>query len=216
PVLFAQGADPDTDAQQVESLQPIGGSSTQPSETQTLAPLAVQGQVVNSADAPTTGHSAGATRGATKTDTPLIQTPQAIDIVTRAQIEDQGADSINQALRYTPGVFTGLAGSSARQTVVSLRGFPGGDVNNTFLDGLRLANDPGAYSNFLIDPFFLKRIDVVKGPSSVLYGRTMPGGLVNMVTKKPRDERQGLIRLHGGSSDTYGAGLDLAGPLPDA
>src|SRR5699024_395213 len=106
---------------------------------------------------------------------------------------------------------------SSRQTTVALRGYPGGDVNNTFLDGLRLQNDPGAYANILIDPFFLERIDVAKGPSSVLYGRaSQPGGLVNFVTKKPLDERQALLRLRVGSFDTYGFGFDVTGPLPDA
>ena len=183
--------------------------------SETLAPLTVQGQAVNSADAPTTGYSADATRAATKTDTPLIQTPKAIDVVPREQIEDQGARTINNALRYTPGVFTGLAGSSSRQTTIALRGFPGGDVNNTFLDGLRLANDPGSFTNIQIDPFFLERIDVVKGASSVLYGRAQPGGLVNFVTKKPLAEQQGRVQVYGGSFDTYGAGLDVTGPLPN-
>lgn len=177
-----------------------------------LAPLVISGETIIGGD----GYAVDLSRSATKTDTPLLATPQTIDVVTRQQIEDQGARSVSDALKYTPGVFTGLAGASSRQTAVSIRGFPGGDVNNTFMDGLRLLNDPGSYSNFLIDPFFLQRIDVVKGPASVLYGRTMPGGLVNMVTKKPLNKRQGLIRLYGGSYSTYGAGVDFTGPLPDA
>src|SRR5699024_4295541 len=162
------------------------------------------------------GYAVDAGSSATKTYTPRIETPQIVNVVTRDQIEDQGADSINQALRYTPGVFTGLAGASSRQTTVALRGYPGGDVNNTFLDGLRLQSDPGAYANILIDPFFLERIDVAKGPSSVLYGRaSQPGGLVNFVTKKPLDEQQALLRFRLGSFDTYGFGLDVTGPLPN-
>ncbi|MES1926230.1 TonB-dependent siderophore receptor [Salinisphaera sp. T31B1] len=183
---------------------------------QRLAPLVVSGSGIAGADEPTQGYVVDSSQGATKTDTPLIRTPQTVDVVTRDQIEDQGALTVNNALRYTPGVFTGLAGSSSRQTTVSLRGFPGGDVNNTFLDGLRLANDAGAYSNIQIDPFFLERIDVVKGPSSVLYGRAQPGGLVNFVTKKPQAEQQGLVRFYGGSFDTFGGGFDVTGALPDA
>ena len=221
PVLaLAQAGDTDGGAQRTESLGEIGGGGSGAATndrlgSQSLDPLMVQGEAINSADAPTTGYSADATRAATKTDTPLIQTPQAIDVVPREQVEDQGARTINNALRYTPGVFTGLAGSSSRQTTIALRGFPGGDVNNTFLDGLRLANDPGAYSNIQIDPFFLERIDVIKGALSALYGRAQPGGLVNYVTKKPLAEQQGLARVYGGSFGTYGAGLDLTGPLPN-
>lgn len=219
-IALAQSGNPDADAPKAESLGTIGGDGSSGERnprlgSQSLEPLMVQGEAINSADAPTTGYSSDATRAATKTDTPLIQTPQAIDVVPREQVEDQGARTINNALRYTPGVFTGLAGSSSRQTTIALRGFPGGDVNNTFLDGMRLANDPGAYSNIQIDPFFLERIDVIKGALSALYGRAQPGGLVNYVTKKPQAEQQGLVRVYGGSFDTYGAGIDLTGPLPN-
>ena len=221
--VFAQNGDQENGAQRTESLPAIGVDGSQESQdksngrlgSQSLAPLMVQGQAINSSDAPTTGYSSDATRAATKTDTPLIQTPQAIDVVPREQVEDQGARTINNALRYTPGVFTGLAGSSSRQTTISLRGFPGGDVNNTFMDGLRLANDPGSFTNIQIDPFFVERIDVVKGATSALYGRAQPGGLVNYVTKKPFAEQQGLARVYGGSFGTYGAGLDVTGPLPN-
>lgn len=226
-VVFAQAGDRGDDAQRTESLPAIGVGASDNGQrdgqdndqrnnrlgSQTLAPLTVQGEAINSADAPTTGYSADATRAGTKTDTPLIQTPLAIDVVSREQVEDQGARTINNALRYTPGVFTGLAGSSSRQTTIALRGFPGGDVNNTFLDGLRLANDPGSFTNIQIDPFFLERVDVIKGALSALYGRAQPGGLVNYVTKKPQAEQQGLVRVYGGSFDTYGAGVDLTGPL---
>jgi len=198
------------------TLCPTIAVAAQENNAQTrLAPVTVQADAVIGADEPTDGYATESSRSATKTDTPLIRTPQTVDVVTRDQIEDQGALTINNALRYTPGVFTGLAGSSSRQTTVSLRGFPGGDVNNTFLDGLRLQNDAGAYANIQIDPFFLERIDVVKGPSSVLYGRAQPGGLVNFVTKKPQAEQQGLLRLYGGSFGTFGGGFDITGALPD-
>lgn len=218
--VLAAGNDANRE-QQAESLPAIDSEASNAAPlnsrlgSRTLVPLTVEGQAINSSDAPTTGYSADATRAATKTDTPLIQTPKAIDVASREQIEDQGARTINDALRYTPGVFTGLAGSSSRQTTIALRGFPGGDVNNTFLDGLRLANDPGGFSNIQIDPFFVERLDVVKGASSVLYGRAQPGGLVNFVTKKPLAEPQGRVRLQGGSFDTYSAGIDITGPLAD-
>ncbi|MBS63740.1 TonB-dependent siderophore receptor [Salinisphaera sp.] len=220
-MALAQAAGGQPGSQQPESLPVIDAGAAPTSErnerlgSQTLAPLMVEGEAINSADAPTVGYSADATRAATKTDTPLITTPQAIDVVPREQVEDQGARTVNNALRYTPGVFTGLAGSSSRQTTIALRGFPGGDVNNTFMDGLRLANDPGSYSNIQIDPFFIERIDVIKGALSALYGRAQPGGLVNYVTKKPLDEQRRMVSVYGGSFGTYGAGLDLTGPLPN-
>lgn len=186
----------------------VAGGSTQ------LGTVHVQGQYPG-ADAPTRGYTAHTSRGATKTDTPLLETPQTVDVITRQQIADQGSRNINDALRYTPGVFTGTAGASTRQDTIQLRGFSGGDVNNAFLDGMRLLSDPGAYSNFQIDPHMLERADVVKGPSSVLYGRAQPGGLVNYTTKKPLAERQGHVQFYGGSFNTFGGGIDLTGPLPD-
>ncbi|MES1946963.1 TonB-dependent siderophore receptor [Salinisphaera sp. C84B14] len=220
-IALAQAAEGASGDPQTESLPMIDAGASPERErnerlgSQTLAPLMVEGEAINSADAPTVGYSADATRAATKTDTPLITTPQAIDVVPREQVEDQGARTVNNALRYTPGVFTGLAGSSSRQTTIALRGFPGGDVNNTFMDGLRLANDPGGYSNIQIDPFFIERIDVIKGALSALYGLAQPGGLVNYVTKKPLDEQRRMVSVYGGSFGTYGAGLDLTGPLPN-
>lgn len=69
------------------------------------------------------GYAVDFSRSAIKTNTPLIETPQIVDVVTRQQIEDQGARSVNEALAYTPGVFTGLAGASSRQAAVAIRGF---------------------------------------------------------------------------------------------
>lgn len=180
-----------------------------------LEAIRVRGHYLG-AYAPTDGYTVGTSRGATKTDTPLVQLPQTVDVITRQQLSDQGSRNINDSLRYTPGVFTGVAGASARQDAIQLRGFSGGDVNNAFMDGMRLLSDPGAYSNFQIDPFMLERIDVIKGPSSVLYGRAQPGGLVNYTTKRPLAERKGQVQVYGGSFDTFGGGVDVTGPLPDA
>ncbi|MGL9723221.1 TonB-dependent receptor plug domain-containing protein, partial [Sodalis sp. (in: enterobacteria)] len=93
------------------------------------------------ADAPTAGYTAKNSTGATKTDKPLITTGQSISVITRQQIDDQGAMDLNQALNYTPGVFTNFAGAATRFDTISLRGFHGGDVDNTFLNGLRVMSD---------------------------------------------------------------------------
>ncbi|GAB3670627.1 TonB-dependent siderophore receptor [Salinisphaera aquimarina] len=192
------------------SLAQSNGSQSQ------LAPLVVSGSEIGNADAPTEGYTVDSSRGATKTDTPLIETPQTINVITREQLDNQASTNINDALRYTPGVFTGLAGASKRSDTVALRGFHGGDVNNTFLDGLRLQTDPGSYSAVQIDPYFLERIDVVKGPSSVLYGRAIPGGLVALTSKKPQFEDKRQVRIYGGSHDQIGGGLDVTGPIGDS
>jgi iron complex outermembrane receptor protein len=66
-----------------------------------------------------------------------------------------------------------------------MRGFNDGSVDNIYVDGLKSMGDNGTYSTMQVDPYFLERIDILKGPSSVLYGRSSPGGLVALTTKKP-------------------------------
>ena len=68
---------------------------------------------------------------------------------------------------------------------VAMRGFNDGSVDNIYVDGLKSMGDNGTYSTMQVDPYFLERIDILKGPSSVLYGRSSPGGLVALTTKKP-------------------------------
>lgn len=107
---------------------------------------------------------------------PLLETSQSVSVVTRAQMDDQGARSVAQAVRYTPGLMSAPYGATTRYDYVALRGITDGAVDNLYLDGLKLMGDSGTYSSLQVDPFFLERIDILKGPSSVLYGRSLPGG----------------------------------------
>jgi len=177
--------------------------------------LVVTAQPAETATTPTTGYTAKTSQGATKTDRPLITTGQAVSVVTRQQIEDQGAMSVNQALNYTAGAFTNFAGAASRYDTVSLRGFHGGDVDNIFLDGLRLMSDPGSYNVLQVDPWFLERIDVIKGPSSALYGQTVPGGLVMESSKRPQFNQQGHFRLSSGNNNTRSAAFDYTDAIND-
>ncbi|MEM6159634.1 TonB-dependent siderophore receptor [Erwinia sp. P6884] len=177
--------------------------------------LVVTAQPAETATSPTKGYTAKTSKGATKTDQPLITTGQSVSVVTRQQIEDQGAMNVNQALNYTPGVFTNFAGAASRYDTISLRGFHGGDVDNTFLDGLRLMSDGGSYNSLQVDPWFLERIDIIKGPSSALYGQTVPGGLVMMTSKRPQFAEQGHFRAIAGNNATTGAAFDYTNALTD-
>lgn len=177
--------------------------------------IVVTAQPDAGADAPTAGYTAKTSTGATKTDKPLITTGQSISVITRQQIDDQGAMDLNQALNYTPGVFTNFAGAATRFDTISLRGFHGGDVDNTFLDGLRVMSDSGSHNNLQVDPLFLERVDVIKGPSSALYGQTVPGGLVNMTTKRPQFSEEGHFRLYGGTQNTQGGAFDYTNAIND-
>lgn len=177
--------------------------------------VVVTAQPAESADAPTQGYSAKTSRSATKTDQPLITTGQAVSVITRQQMDDQNATTVNAALNYTPGVFTNFAGGATRYDTISLRGFHGGDVNNTFLDGLRLLSDGSSYNALQIDPWFLERIDVLKGPSSALYGQGIPGGVVIETTKRPQFAPEGHVRLSGGNFNTKGGAFDYTDAIND-
>ncbi|MDF7650081.1 TonB-dependent siderophore receptor [Pantoea sp. Acro-805] len=177
--------------------------------------LVVTAQPQESANSPTQGYLATHSSGGSKTDQPLITTPQSISVITRQQIEDQGAQDLNQALNYTPGVFTNFGGAATRYDTIALRGFHGGDVDNTFLDGLRIMSDGGSFNILQVDNWFLDRIDVIKGPSSALYGQTVPGGLVNLVSKRPQFAEEGHFRLSTGTNATNSAAFDYTNAIND-
>lgn len=153
---------------------------------------------------------------ATKTPTPAVETPQSIVTVTRRQIDDQNAQTVGSALRYSSGVLSDVDASS-RNDSVFLRGFGGfgtGSAFVGFLDGLRLPRGQ-AFGQFSIDPFLLDRVEIIKGPSAVLYGQVNPGGLVNQISRAPTREAAGEVRAEIGSHDRFQGGIVSRGSIGD-
>lgn len=161
------------------------------------------------------GYNATHSQIATKTSTALLETSQSVSVVTREQIDDQGAQTVAQTLRYTPGVLTNPYGATHRYDYVAMRGFNDGSVDNIYLDGLKSMGDSGTYSSMQVDPYFLERVDILKGPSSVLYGRSSPGGLVALTSKKPLYEPYRQVQATVGTQGKQGLGFDFSGPLDD-
>jgi len=157
------------------------------------------------------GHVEGivATRSGTamKTDTPLIETPAAISVVTQDQIQAQGAQSVAQAVRYSPGVRVDPTGADTRFDNVYIRGF----VADKYLDSLKLFT--GGFASNIIDPFNLERIEILHGPASILYGQASPGGLVDLVSKRPTLEPYHEMFVSSGSYGRIQSGIDLSGPI---
>jgi len=153
--------------------------------------------------------------GATKLETPDIETPQAVSIVTREQFEEQGATSVRQAVSYTPGVYSNQIGASNRFDYIVLRGFSDGSLDNVYLDGLKMMGDTNSHSSLVVDPWFLENIEVVRGPASVLYGRSSPGGIVALTSRKPSFDTGGEVKLFAGNNNQRGAMFDVTGPLDD-
>lgn len=153
--------------------------------------------------------------GATKLETPDIETPQAVSIVTRQQYEEQGATSVRQAVSYTPGVYSNQIGASNRFDYIVLRGFSDGSLDNIYLDGLKMMGDTNSHSSLVIDPWFLDSVEVVRGPASVLYGRSSPGGIVALNSRKPSFDAGGEVKLFAGNNNQRGAAFDITGPVDD-
>lgn len=169
--------------------------------------------VTAGADTETIGYLAKSSASGFKTNTSIAETPQSISVITKKQLEDQKPRSITEALNYTPGAFTGLVGSSNRYDYIALRGFADSSVDSTLLDGLRMMSDQGSYTSMQVDPYFLERIDVVRGPASVVYGRASPGGLVALTTLKPQFQRAGEAQVTLGSNNRREAAIDVTGPI---
>ena len=153
--------------------------------------------------------------GATKLETPDIETPQSVSIVTRQQYEEQGATSVRQAVGYTPGVYANQIGASNRFDYIVLRGFSDGSLDNIYLDGLKMMGDTNSHSSLVVDPWFLDSIEVVRGPASVLYGRSSPGGIVALNSRKPSFDPGGEIKVFAGNNNQRGAAFDVTGPVDD-
>lgn len=155
-----------------------------------------------------TGVNTKGTGSGTKTDTPLMETPQSITVIDGAELELRNAQSINQALGYVAGVSPNQRGGMVtRYDQLILRGFAPG----VYQDGMRLLAGP--YSMPQIDFNRIERIDIVKGPASVLYGNSTPGGLVNLVSKLPEGTAFGRVELQAGNYDTLRAVADVNQPL---
>ncbi|WP_350028307.1 TonB-dependent receptor plug domain-containing protein [Larsenimonas salina] len=152
---------------------------------------------------------------ATKTETLSIETPQSVSRIDRAEMDARGVSTIGDAAEYTPGVFANQVGASNRYDYLVMRGFSDGSLSNTFLDGLKIMGDTNGYSSMVIDPWFLEQVDIVKGPASVLYGRSSPGGLVALTSKKPLFEARNALRVRADNNATRSMAFDFSGPLGD-
>ncbi|MET4898041.1 TonB-dependent siderophore receptor [Sphingomonadaceae bacterium jetA1] len=144
----------------------------------------------------------------TKTDVPLIATPQSIAVIGQEELTRRNALSINQALGYIAGVAPNQRGNVAtRYDQLFLRGFQPG----IFMDGMRLLG--GVYASPQIDFHLVESVDVVKGPAGVTYGSGTPGGLINLTSKLPYAGAGGRIELATGNYALLRSSIDVNQPL---
>ncbi len=193
-------------AQASSDKQPAQGGA------RTLAPITVQAQPgQESALEPVNGYIAKRALSASKTDTPLIETPQSVTVITSDQIRDQGAQGIQDALTYAAGVRSDAYGLDSRTDSFIIRG----SEPTVYLDGLR-TNYNWYTSTTRTEPYSLERIEVLRGPASMLYGQGSTAGVVNMVSKRPLEEAQREIGVSYGTNARRQIQADLTGPLDEA
>jgi iron complex outermembrane receptor protein len=168
-----------------------------------LAPVAVSSVRLDDGYTRTDGSAA------TKTDTPLIETPQAISVISSTQMLDQGILTVQDALRYSAGVRADAYGIDSRGDDAFLRG----TSFTQYLDGLRQSFG-NTYAR--TEPYFLDRLEVVRGPSSVLYGQGTTGGLIALTSKRPQFTPLHEVDVQVGTNARKQASFDFSGPLDEA
>lgn len=209
-VAHAQQATPAAAGSNNATAETAAGTAPTPAADSRTLPAVVVRDSAQDPQGPGVGYVAKRSKTGTKTDSALITNPQSISVVTRQQMDDLGVQTIDQALRYTPGVYT-QDGTDVRFDQISGRGF----TLDSYLDGLHLYQSQ-RFATPRIDPYFLDRIDVLHGPASVLYGQGSPGGLVNYSSKLPTDTPYHEIMAQIGNHNTYQLGFDFSGPVDQA
>lgn len=144
---------------------------------------------------------------ATKTDTPLIETPQAISVITEALFDDRGARNVQEVLRYSAGVTAEAFGLDTRGDVFKVRGLDPVE----YQDGMRRIYNYSPIPR--VDVHTLSRVEVLRGPASVLYGQGANGGIINLASKRPEFTPGGEVAVQYGTYDRKQAQIDITGPL---
>ncbi|MGF6459093.1 TonB-dependent siderophore receptor [Pseudomonas frederiksbergensis] len=158
---------------------------------------------------PVEGYVATRTAAGTKTDTALVEAPRSISVATRQQMEDRGVQNLDDAVRYMPGIVASSFGSDTRADWLLVRGFE----PTQFLDGLPLPK--GVYANPKQETWNLERLALLRGPASSVYGQTPPGGLLDMVSRRPSAESSNEIQVQYGSDNHRQINFASTGKIDD-
>lgn len=157
---------------------------------------------------PIDGYVARRAATATKTNTPLNETPQSLTVIGRKQIDDLQPHTVSDAIAYAAGVYS-TPGPATIGDFFSIRGFDA-TATGVYKDGLQLVGY--SFSGFQAENFGLERIDVLRGPAAVLFGQGGPGGIINLITKRPTEVPFGHVETGGGSFGQKYLAFDFGGP----
>ncbi|VVN52177.1 Ferrichrome outer membrane transporter/phage receptor [Pseudomonas fluorescens] len=179
-----------------------------------LGPTSITGLSEESSTEHVKGYVATRNLSATKTDTPIIETPQSLSVVTSDEIRDRQSETLSQTLDLTPGFTSQPTSFNRTSDRFRIRGF---DVESatggSLRDGLRLQNN--SYDG-VQEPYGLERAEVIRGAASVLYGQLSPGGLINTVSKRPSQTPYHEVNLQAGQNNRKQLSADFTGPLGDS
>ncbi len=192
------------------SARPSGGYVLRPAGAQVLSTVEVIG-TQEAATGPFYGYAATRSATGTKTDTPLIETPQSISIVGAEEIEMLKPQNLQDALGYVAGVNRSEGLDRTSDTLI-VRGFQLDGNTNHYRDGTRYTVN---IFNGQQEPYGLERIEVLKGASSVLFGAAAPGGIVNTISKRPPATALRELNVEAGSFDRKQLSGDFGGPVDE-
>ncbi|MEX0733531.1 MAG: TonB-dependent siderophore receptor [Steroidobacteraceae bacterium] len=147
---------------------------------------------------------------ASKSDIALVEMPQSVSVVSRDMIDLLNWTSLNESVRYSAGATGEAFGPDERYDWLQVRGFD----PVQFIDGVQAPI--GSVNNTGTDLYGSESVEVLKGPASVLYGQSPPGGIVNMISRRPSDEFGGELELQAGEYSMWQVAGDLTGPISDA
>lgn len=174
-----------------------------------LAPAAVVSFMAHAQEDAAELETITVTAQALKVETPAKKTPRSVSIISEDELRVRAPQKLDEALRYTSGVTSQPYGSDNDTDWFKVRGFDAA----TYLNGNRLFRD--GYYTWLVEPYGLESVEVVKGPSAILFGESAPGGVVNAVQKKPTFTPQGEVKVEVGNNNHQSVGFDIADQAND-
>ncbi|RYF96100.1 MAG: TonB-dependent siderophore receptor, partial [Caulobacteraceae bacterium] len=176
--------------------------------TALAAPAFAQDTAISGVSIQGAGVVAKEATSASKSDIPLLELPRAVSVVTAEEIRDRSADTLTRIFEYTAG-FNGDAygGGPLSRSYSNVRGF----LAYQYIDGLKQHD-----SNWGIEPFGLERAELIKGPASALYGQASPGGLINLISKRPTQDPVREVQVQFGSHSRLQGAFDFGGRLDAA
>jgi iron complex outermembrane receptor protein len=179
----------------------------------TLAPINVESVRNITSYQPTKGYVSYYSVAATKTDTPVIETPQSISTIGRQEMDTRDVQTIAEAVEYSPSITTNTYGVDPRgYDNISIRGFYT-VTTGSFRDGLRM--DGNFFAVYTTEPYGIERVDIMRGPSGALYGQAEAGGVIDRTTKRPQDDMIQDVQVSVGNWDTYQGQFDIGGAVTE-